>query len=130
MQVCFSANSVFLLLDMLLASACPMAQLNSVSCIGILDMRLCIKCVANKLCQLPTISVYATRSATCAAALSWLCMFTRAAAVQAMVTRHHPPLQHTPPHLGMRQPPLQIGASPLLLLMPASGLLPLLGPPV
>ena len=42
MQVCFSPNSVWLLLDMLLASAYPMAQLSSVSCIGILDMRLCI----------------------------------------------------------------------------------------
>ena len=43
---------------------------------------------------------------------------------------HHLSLQHTPTHLGMQQPHLQLGPSLSLLLVPASVPFPLLGPPI
>ncbi len=55
-------------------------------------------------------------------------MFTRAAAVQAMVTPNQPRLQHTPPHPGIRQTHLHSVASPLPLLEPVLVFLPLLAP--
>ena len=63
---------------------------------------------------LPIISICFHVCHMCSSAILRLCLFTRAAAVQAMVVHLKPPLLLTPTHLGMQQIHLQLQHSTLL----------------